>query len=173
MQDAFEIDFEMTVGRHRRASPWKVSAAGQYRVGTVSTVVDHTFVDNLPLNGRSFQTLIMLAPGVVVTPTAFDDQGQFSVNGQRADANYFTVDGVSAELRGNRLLPTGANRRWSAACAQRFGRHKQPCLGGCHAGISRSNIVVRSGVRTHPGRADFYCDPLRNQQRFTARCSNT
>jgi hypothetical protein len=35
---------------------------------------------------------------VVVTPTALDDQGQFSVNGQRADANYFTVDGVSANF---------------------------------------------------------------------------
>ena len=66
--------------------------------GTVSTVVDRTFVENLPLNGRSFQTLIMLTPGVVVTATAFDDQGQFSVNGQRADANYFTVDGVSANF---------------------------------------------------------------------------
>ena len=58
--------------------------------GTVSTLIDQTFVENLPLNGRSFQTLIMLTPGVVVTATAFDDQGQFSVNGQRADANYFT-----------------------------------------------------------------------------------
>jgi Carboxypeptidase regulatory-like domain/TonB dependent receptor-like, beta-barrel len=66
--------------------------------GTVSAVVDRTFADNLPLNGRSFQTLIMLTPGVVVAPTAFDDQGQFSVNGQRADANYFAVDGVSANF---------------------------------------------------------------------------
>src|SRR5882672_2943959 len=41
---------------------------------------------------------MMLTPGAVVTVTAFDDQGQFSVNGQRADANYFTVDGVSANF---------------------------------------------------------------------------
>src|SRR5262245_58600869 len=66
--------------------------------GAVSTVVDRTFVDNLPLNGRSFQTLMMLTPGIVVTATTFQDQGQFSVNGQRADANYFTVDGVSANF---------------------------------------------------------------------------
>jgi hypothetical protein len=53
---------------------------------------------SLGICGRSFQTLIMLTPGTVVTATAFDDQGQFSVNGQRADANYFTVDGVSANF---------------------------------------------------------------------------
>src|SRR5262249_3562953 len=66
--------------------------------GTVSTIVDRTLVENLPLNGRSFQTLLTLTPGVVLTATRFDDQGQFSVNGQRADANYFTVDGVSANF---------------------------------------------------------------------------
>jgi len=61
-------------------------------------VVDRTFVENLPLNGRSFQTLIMLTPGVVITPTTLTYQGQFSVNGQRADANYFTVDGASGNF---------------------------------------------------------------------------
>ena len=66
--------------------------------GTVSTVVDRTFADKLPLNGRSFQGLIELTPGVVVTTSNFLDNGQFSVNGQRADANYFMVDGVSANI---------------------------------------------------------------------------
>ena len=99
VQDALEIDFEMTLGA---ASETVTVEAGAPLVNTesatVSTVIDRTFVENLPLNGRSFQTLIMLTPGVVVTATAFDDQGQFSVNGQRADANYFTVDGVSANF---------------------------------------------------------------------------
>ena len=62
----------------------------------VGTTVDRQFVENIPLNGRSFQTLIALAPGVVVTKTTFNEQGQFNVNGQRANANYFMVDGVSA-----------------------------------------------------------------------------
>src|SRR4029453_6871554 len=66
--------------------------------GAVSTVIDRTFVENLPLNGRSFQTLIALTPGVVLTTATFAEQGQFSVNGQRPDANYFTVDGVSANF---------------------------------------------------------------------------
>lgn len=64
----------------------------------VSTVVDRQFVENIPLNGRSFQSLITLTPGVVLTKTNFAELGQFSVNGQRADANYFTVDGVSANF---------------------------------------------------------------------------
>jgi len=96
VQDAPAIDFEMAVGS---ISDSITVQAGAPLLNTtsamVSTVVDQTFVENVPLNGRSFQTLLMLTPGVVVQ-TAYDDQGQFSVNGQRADANYFTVDGVSA-----------------------------------------------------------------------------
>src|SRR5260370_38399624 len=37
--------------------------------GTVSTVVDRQFAENLPMNGRSFQTLIQLTPGVVLVPS--------------------------------------------------------------------------------------------------------
>jgi len=66
---------------------------------TVSTVVEHNFVENMPMNGRSFQTLIQLTPGVVTPPVVVGgDMGQFSVNGQRVDANYMTVDGVSANF---------------------------------------------------------------------------
>src|SRR5260370_25547591 len=64
----------------------------------VSTVVDRQFAENLPLNGRSFQTLIQLTPGVVLTVSTQQDSGQFSVNGQRAASNYWMVDGVSANI---------------------------------------------------------------------------
>src|SRR5208282_4701088 len=65
---------------------------------TVSTVVDRNFAENLPMNGRSFQTLIQLTPGVVLTANNGYDTGQFSVNGQRASSNYWMVDGVSANI---------------------------------------------------------------------------
>src|SRR5215471_13245063 len=65
---------------------------------SVSTVVDRQFAENLPLNGRSFQSLVEMTPGVVVVPTNLQDEGQFSVNGQRASSNYWTVDGVSANI---------------------------------------------------------------------------
>jgi carboxypeptidase family protein/TonB-dependent receptor-like protein len=64
----------------------------------VSTVVNRQFVENLPLNGRSFQTLLELTPGVTLVKSSPFSAGQFSVNGQRANANYFMVDGVSANF---------------------------------------------------------------------------
>lgn len=64
----------------------------------VATVVDQKFIENQPLNGRSFQTLINLSPGVVLAPSGLVTQGQFSVNGQRTGSNYFTVDGVGANF---------------------------------------------------------------------------
>src|SRR5207245_1075926 len=72
--------------------------------GSVSTVVDQTYVKNMPLNGRSFQDLILLTPGIVTQSpqnganTAVGQTGEFSVNGQRTESNYYTVDGVSANI---------------------------------------------------------------------------
>jgi len=82
VQDAIEIDFEMTLGSTSETVTVQSGAPlVNTESATVSTVIDQTFVDNFPLNGRSFQTLIMLTPGVVVTATAYGDQGQSSVNG--------------------------------------------------------------------------------------------
>jgi hypothetical protein len=79
----------------------------------VSTLVDRKFVSNIPLNGRSFQDLISMTPGVVTqSPQAngrgSGTQGDFSVNGQQLDANSFFVDGVSANI--NSGLTTGSSR---------------------------------------------------------------
>ncbi len=65
---------------------------------SVGTVIDRDIIDQMPLNGRGIQSLIELTPGVVVTPVVDTNRGQFAVNGQRADANYYTVDGVSADF---------------------------------------------------------------------------
>ena len=99
VQDALEINFEMKVGSASEA----VTVEGGAPLfntsdASVSTLIDNRFVENMPLNGRSFSALIDLTPGVVLVPNNFFEQGQFSVNGQRPDANYFTVDGVSANL---------------------------------------------------------------------------
>src|SRR5260370_27833142 len=53
-------------------------------------------IDALPLNGRGLLSIVSLAPGVLTTPATLGEAGQFSANGQRPNANYFAVDGVSA-----------------------------------------------------------------------------
>jgi Carboxypeptidase regulatory-like domain/TonB dependent receptor len=97
--DALSLNFTLPVG----ASSVSVTVEGGAPVinttdASVSTVVDRQFAENLPMNGRSFQTLIYLTPGVVAVPTNQADGGQFSVNGQRAASNYWMVDGVSANI---------------------------------------------------------------------------
>ncbi len=66
-----------------------------------STLVDRNWIDHLPLDGRGILTLLELAPGSIVTPATGGEAGQFTVNGQRPNANYFTVDGASANTGAN------------------------------------------------------------------------
>jgi len=59
---------------------------------------DFDEVAHLPLNARGMLTLLELIPGTSVVPATRGDAGQFSTNGMRANTNYFTVDGVSANV---------------------------------------------------------------------------
>jgi hypothetical protein len=92
-QDAREINFELAVGSTNES----VTVNGETTNDSpaVSMTVDREFVENMPLNGQSFQDLIQLAPGTVSTQT-----GYYSIDGQRTDSNNYTVDGVSANLGG-------------------------------------------------------------------------
>jgi hypothetical protein len=103
VQDSLAINFTLLLG----AASEVVTVTGgaplvNTESGSVSTVVDRQFVANMPLNGRSFQDLILLTPGVVTSsPQASANNGahgEFSVNGQRTESNYYTVDGVSANV---------------------------------------------------------------------------
>ena len=106
VQDAVAINFTLPIGA---ASETVTVEGGATMINTqdasVSTVVDRQFAENLPMNGRSFQTLIQLTPGVVITAVNNSDGGQFSVNGQRASANYWMVDGVSANIGASGVVP--------------------------------------------------------------------
>jgi hypothetical protein len=98
VQDAINENFTLAIGS---ASESIIVLSDTFGIRTdsaaVSTVVDDQFVQNMPLNGRSFQSLIAATPGVVFTSQNLGD-GQFGVNGQRSDGNYFMVDGVSANF---------------------------------------------------------------------------
>lgn len=95
-------DMELSVGEVRE----RVDVEGQFELidtetATVGTVIDHAMVEALPLNGRSFQSLLELTPGVVLARSSIVNPGQFSINGQR-------TNDAQGELRGllRRMNPT-------------------------------------------------------------------
>lgn len=100
IRDALAINFTLPIGAVMETVTVE---GGAPLVNTespdVGTVIDRDFVANLPLNGRSFNTLLQLTPGVVIPTSASPTSpGQFSIAGQRTDSNNFTVDGVSANF---------------------------------------------------------------------------
>lgn len=106
VQEHLQQNIQMSVGSADQSMTVTATDVGiDTQDATVSTAVDREFAENLPLNGRSFQTLIQMTPGVVLTPSTYYDAGQFSVNGQRASSNYWMVDGVSANIG----VPTNGN----------------------------------------------------------------
>ena len=173
VQDHIEQNFRLQIGSV--AESVTVNASDLHINTTdasVSTVVDRQFAENLPMNGRSFQTLIQLTPGVVLTVSTPGTEGQFSVNGQRASANYWTVDGVSANigigangLQGNGsggALPAfsaqgGTNSLVSVDAMQEFRIQTStyaPEFGRTSGG--QISIVTRSGTNQFHGTAfDF------------------
>jgi Carboxypeptidase regulatory-like domain/TonB dependent receptor-like, beta-barrel len=98
VQDAINENFTLAIGPASESVTVESDRFGlRTDSAAVSTVVDQQLVHNMPLNGRSFQSLIALTPGIVFTSQNLG-QGQFSTNGWRTNANYFMVDGVSANF---------------------------------------------------------------------------
>lgn len=108
VQDNVARNFSLEVGAASESVTVTADAATVNTTdATVSTVVDRKFVQNLPLNGRSFQSLMTITPGVSLTTADAFDPGQFSVNGQRSNTNYFLVDGVSANVGASATFSIG------------------------------------------------------------------
>ncbi|HEY2970945.1 MAG TPA: TonB-dependent receptor [Pyrinomonadaceae bacterium] len=98
VNDQLALKIQLKVGQIGETVTVDPDSSIVQRSAAVATTLNRQMVENLPLNGRSLQPVITLTPGVTVTKPTFAEQGQFSVNGQRASANYFMVDGVSANI---------------------------------------------------------------------------
>ena len=93
------IDFVLSIG----ASQTTITVHDDHLLtnttdASIGTVIGRTLIDQLPLSGRQIQTLVELSPGVTVIPVFDVSRGQFVINGQRSDASYFTIDGVSVNF---------------------------------------------------------------------------
>ena len=91
------VDFKLVVGSLQETITVEGSPALlNSDDASVGTVVGADEIERLPLNGGALLGLLELTPGLIVTPATRGEAGQFTVNGQRPNTHYFTVDGVSA-----------------------------------------------------------------------------
>lgn len=98
VNQAARLDIELTVGTVTE----QVLVTGEAPVletesGSRGSVIDHTKMIELPLNGRDYNQLALLSPGVLApTPRlqSIGFRGVFNVNGNRAFQNAFQLDGV-------------------------------------------------------------------------------
>src|SRR5690349_22759634 len=98
VNQAARLDIQLTVGGVNE----QVSVTGEAPVletesAAHGAVIDHTKMVELPLNGRDYNQLALLSPGVLApTPRlqSIGFRGVFNVNGNRAFQNAFQLDGV-------------------------------------------------------------------------------
>ena len=104
------VDLSLTVG----AVTQTVKVTGDAPVvesttGSLGSLVDDHTMRALPLNGRSYDQLALLQPGVVLTEPGhtggtsltFGSGKRFSVGGQRSYANSFLLDGTNVNDQAN------------------------------------------------------------------------
>jgi hypothetical protein len=107
VQQTARIDFSLAVGSINQTVEVQGGAPlVNSENATVGTVIEQKRIEDLPLNGRSFVSLIALSPNVISGQSAtggFGDQrggssrGEVSISiaGNRREYQYYTLDGVS------------------------------------------------------------------------------
>ncbi|MEP7364868.1 MAG: TonB-dependent receptor [Acidobacteriota bacterium] len=91
-----QVDFQLPLGSVSETITVEGGTSPlQTEDASIGTLVGREWIKDLPLNGRGLSSLLDLAPGTLATPATRGDAGQFSANGQRPNANYFNIDGVS------------------------------------------------------------------------------
>jgi Carboxypeptidase regulatory-like domain len=98
VNQAAKLDIQLTVG----AITEQINVTGEAPVletesASRGAVIDQTKIVELPLNGRDYNQLALLSPGVLpATPRlqSVGFRGVFNVNGNRAFQNAFQLDGV-------------------------------------------------------------------------------
>jgi len=144
--DTVSMNFTMQVGD---ASEVVTVEAGAPLInttdGSVSTVIDRNFVSQLPLNGRSFNTLLQLTPGVVIAPSnesGFLGSSASLVRGRMRIISL--LRSVRQFWRRGQLGLGAVWDRWAQAFSALGGTSSLVC--GCSAGIPDRDFILRSRI---------------------------
>ena len=101
-----DLVINLTVEVGQMSETITVTAEGaqvETRGGDISSLIAEKQVTELPLNGRNYASLVTMVPGISpatggnfqVRGTGLDSHIDMSVNGNQANANLWTVDGVN------------------------------------------------------------------------------
>jgi hypothetical protein len=136
-KEGFTVDVQKTPIKSDRASilrvKLKVGEIEKYvtvnardlnnpdQTGSVAVTFSETSIDDLPVMGKTLQSVVGLIPGVQPTRTNFNEQGQFSADGQRANANYWMLDGVSINFGVSAGAAPGQSAAGSLPAVSSFG----------------------------------------------------
>ena len=94
-QSRVRVDFELAVGSlHEEVSVRVGAALLETESSSLAHVIHEAQIRELPLNGRNFQQLAVLAAGVLPAFGHLDRAGGFNSHGQWATQNNFILDGV-------------------------------------------------------------------------------
>jgi len=154
-----QIDFTLKVGSQSttitvEATPGVVDT----QTASVGTTIGQTNVDQVPLNGRQFLELALLAPGVVPAPSGSrvserGEGGAINVNGLEDSMNSYWLDGLddtSTAVGQYTVAPP-----LDAVQEFRMETGVYDAKFGAHAG-AQVNVVTKSGTNEFHGTAyDF------------------
>ena len=167
VNQAARLDIQLTVG----AVTEQIEVTGEAPVletesASRGAVIDQTKMVELPLNGRDYNQLALLSPGVMApTPrlTSIGFKGVFNVNGNRAFQNAFQLDGVDNTSYSNSFR--GLNAQIVQPSVEALAEFKiQTNAYSAEFGRSAGaliNAVVRSGTNSVHGTVYEF---LRNSQ---------
>jgi hypothetical protein len=98
VNQAGRLDLQLQVGEvSEQITVSAESTTLETETASRGAVIDHTKMVELPLNGRDYNQLALLSPGVLAPTPRLQSvgfRGAFNVNGNRAFQNGFQLDGV-------------------------------------------------------------------------------
>jgi len=128
-------------------------------------LVDETTIRALPLNGRSWDQLALIQPGVILTspgltggaPYAFGTGKRFTVGGQRSIANSFLLDGTDVNDQSNGTPGGASGTNLGVDTIQEFKIFTNSFKAEFgHSSGSVTTAVTRSGTNNFHGTAFEY-----------------
>jgi len=174
LNTAVRVDAKLTVGAIQESVTVSGSSAVlQTESAAVQTQTTSQQLENLPVNGRSFQSLLTLTPGVA-QPNYFQTGGinnparsmQVSVNGAPNSNTVFRLDGVSATnqwIQGLQAYTPGIEAIETVNVVTNSFDAEQGMAGGASV-----NVQIKSGTNQLKGSAFelWQSDKLRSRNYF-------